>query len=366
MLRNLNDVALRDDRIDGLYWYHSSTYESWPDTQAFADAHVEQIANRGAFWRGWSIPEQLLEQHNSQALHVGTYEAAIENMLRRLQYQDDWSGLPPRYWLHRVQLHLEPGDLAPGVGEEPTDWVGNVPSSKLFDDYGGARAVRYVNVNEAHGSISMAIHPAVIATVGTIESPVEAIAVETAAAVAATGQAVDALAEIAPLRPDTTGIDEMLQRFPSTLKRRYPDFANPRRVQIEAVAEQLGAYSERRNQIWDQLKTTLEAQYLPKVNDQVRRRFHSARAHTEDPAEYHQKFRLMASLLTHSRDVLAQFAHAPRRTIRFAPKATLPTAHPRRIDLGYRPAEAMAIAPETDADNPISLKQPGASHQATR
>ncbi len=135
------------------------------------------------------------------ALHVGTYEAAIENMLRRLHDQDDRDGSPPSYWLHRVQIDLEPGDLAPGVGEEPTDWLGNVPLSKLDDEYGGARAVRYVNVNEAHGSISMAIHPAVIATVSTIEIPVEAVADETAAAAAATCQAVDALSEIAPLRP---------------------------------------------------------------------------------------------------------------------------------------------------------------------
>ena len=33
-------------------------------------------------------PQQLLEQHTSLAVHAGTCEAAIENMLRRLHDQD--------------------------------------------------------------------------------------------------------------------------------------------------------------------------------------------------------------------------------------------------------------------------------------
>lgn len=175
--------------------------------------------------------------------------------------------------------------------------------------------MRYVNVNEAHGSISMVIHPAVIASVATIAIPVEAVAVETAAAAAATGQAVDALSKIAPLRPDTTGIDGMLLRFPSALEKEFPDPANPERVRIEAVAEQLGVYKWQREHICSELETTLELEYLPAVNDQVRRRFRDALGHTEDPAEYHKNFRLMASLLAHPHEVLAQFAHAPMRTI---------------------------------------------------
>ena len=94
---------------------------------------------------------------------------------------DRRDGSPVQYWLHRVQIHLEPGDLTPGVGEELADFMGNVPLSMLHER-GGARAVRYVNTNEADGSISVAIEPAVIATVATIEIPVESVAIETAAA----------------------------------------------------------------------------------------------------------------------------------------------------------------------------------------
>jgi hypothetical protein len=65
----------------------------------------------------------------------------------------------------------------------------------------------------------------------------------------------------------------------------------------------------------NELKTTLELEYLPEVNVRVRKRFHDALAHTEDPVEYHRYFRLMAALLAHPHDVIAQFANAPTRTI---------------------------------------------------
>jgi hypothetical protein len=100
-------------------------------------------------------------------------------MLRRLHDEDRQNGSPVRHWLHRVQIRLEPGDVAPDVGEELADFTGNVPLSMLHER-GGARAVRDVNTNEADGSISVAIDPAVIATVATMEIPVESAAIETA------------------------------------------------------------------------------------------------------------------------------------------------------------------------------------------
>jgi len=313
MLRNPNDIALQDDCVARLYWYHSSLYERWPDTEAYAAAFKEQIA-KGRIHGPFTL-EQLLEEHTSRAVHIGTYEAAIENTLRRLHDQDPRDGSPIRYWLHRVQLDLKPGDLAPDVGEELADWVGNVPLSML-PERGGARAVRYVNTNEAHGSISVAIDPAVIATVATIEIPVESIATETDTAAAATAKAVTALADIAHLRPDTTGIDDLDLRFPSALERTYPDPAHPERQRIEAIAEQLRDYHAQRGKIWAELTRTLESEYLPEINDQVHRRFHDALPRPDDPVDYHRSFRLMAALLARPNDVIAELAHAPVRTIK--------------------------------------------------
>lgn len=312
VLRSLNDIALQYDCVGGLYWYHSSPYENWPDAEAYAaefEARIARVPALGPF-----TPQQLVEQHTSRAVHVGTYEAAIENMLRRLHDEDGQDGSPIRYWLHRVQIHLKPGDLAPDVGEELADWMGNVPLSML-PERGGARAVRYVNTNEADGSISVAIDPAVISTIASIEIPVKSIAIETAAAAAASAKAAAALAEIAPLRPDTTGIDNMDLRFPSTLRRKFPDPADPERQRIESVAEQLNAYERQRQHIWCELKATLESEYLPELNDQVRRRFHDALPRTGDPVDYHRSFRLMAALLARPRDVIAELARAPARSI---------------------------------------------------
>jgi hypothetical protein len=122
VLRNLNDIALQDVCVARLYWYHSSPYERWPDTEAYSAAFKAQIAKGST--RGPFTLRQLLEQHTSRAVHTGTYEAAIENMLRRLHDQDRHDGSAIRYWLHRVQIHLNPGDLAPMSAKNlPTGWA---------------------------------------------------------------------------------------------------------------------------------------------------------------------------------------------------------------------------------------------------
>ncbi|AKK27838.1 hypothetical protein [Mycobacterium sp. EPa45] len=312
VLGNPNDVALPDDDVDGLYWYHTSPYQKWPDTEAYT-AHVRALILRSPALGGLSA-QQLLEQHTSRALHIGTYEATIENMLRRRQDEDRHDGPPVRYWLHRVRIQLRPGDLTPGVGEELGDWVGVVPLSMLHER-DGARAARYVNTDEANGSISVAIDPAVIATVSSIEIPIASLGTETPDAAAAAAHARTALARIAPLRPDTAGVDRMALRFPETLPSSFPDPAHPERLRIEAMVEQLDSYNGQHEQIWRELKATLEAEYLPDINDQVRRRFRGALPHTDDPIAYHHTFRQMCTLLSRPHEVIGKLALAPIRTI---------------------------------------------------
>lgn len=81
VLRDLNDIALQDNYVARLYWYHSSPYENWPDTEAYAAEFTARMA-KGQIHGPFTL-QQLLEQHTSLAVHTGTYEAAIENMLRR-------------------------------------------------------------------------------------------------------------------------------------------------------------------------------------------------------------------------------------------------------------------------------------------
>lgn len=312
-LRNLNDPALQDDSITSLYWYHTSRYENWPDHQAHAAEVAEQVAEL-FYYHDEPDQQQIIKQRTSFALHLGTYEAAIENMMRRLSDQDPDDRSNLNYWLHRVQIHFAPNDLDPHVGEEIPSYNGEIPLSELDDR--GARAVRYVNIHEAHGSVSIAIHPDVIATVASIAIPLENIASETPAAAAATTAAAAALTELEPSRPDTTGIDRLCLRFPSVLEKRYPDPNDPERLRIETAIRQLADYDQQDSAIWTQLTKTLENEYLHGANDKVRDRFYHALPRTDDPIEYHRAFRRLASLLTRPTEILAELAAAPVRRLR--------------------------------------------------
>lgn len=263
-------------------------------------------------YRDESDQQQIIEQRTSLALHLGTYEAAIENMLRRLSDQDPEDRSTVHYWLHRVHIHLAPGELHPQVGEEIPSYFGEIPLAEL--DERGARAVRYVNIHEAHGSVSIAIHPDVIATVASIAIPLRVHPPETPAAANATDTAAAALSELE--QSDTTGIDRMILRFPPVLDTRYPDPNDPERLRIETIADQLDDYENRHYAIWSTLTATLETEYLHDINEKVRERFHRALRHPDDPAEYHREFRLLAALLTHPADVLAELDAMPERTPR--------------------------------------------------
>ena len=81
-LRDPADPAAQPDGVDGFFWYHSGRYENWPDQEAYAAeiaAQAAQTAERFDCFdaESWSTRKLTL------ALHLGTYEAAIENILRR-------------------------------------------------------------------------------------------------------------------------------------------------------------------------------------------------------------------------------------------------------------------------------------------
>lgn len=86
------DPALNDDLVSRLVWYHTSTEPGWPvrnfDPAFGLTDDVRQMMggdNRVARWA---------ERQRAKALHVGTYEAAIHNMLRRIDDQADHGNQP--------------------------------------------------------------------------------------------------------------------------------------------------------------------------------------------------------------------------------------------------------------------------------
>src|SRR5262249_2509571 len=85
-LRDPNTVVLEDVSVDGFYWYHSSRYENWPDLDAYTAEITDLFAQARAHYG--LDPDELIHRTTSLAVHLGTYESAIENMLRRLIDQD--------------------------------------------------------------------------------------------------------------------------------------------------------------------------------------------------------------------------------------------------------------------------------------
>ena len=150
VLRDPNDIVLQNDSVDSMYSYHSGGYENWPDLAAYTADMTLAGRPRAGF-----DPQRMVESKTSLALHLGTYESAFENMLRRLHDQDVGDPSEIRYWPHRVQIPLKPGDLGQHVGDESASLMGDVLLSEVHTR--GGRAARYINVHEAAGSVSVAV-----------------------------------------------------------------------------------------------------------------------------------------------------------------------------------------------------------------
>ncbi|RFA06626.1 hypothetical protein B7R21_19275 [Subtercola boreus] len=154
-------------------WYHTSTEPNWPARALDPISRLTEVTKermRAVGSDGKSF-ERWAEGQLAKALHVGTYEAAIENMLRRMSDQDD---AHEQFYLYRVQLHPE-SIIEPGVHKEPTNFVGDVVLEEVCTP--GVNVYRYVNTREDPSSISLAVNVKAIHSVQGIPIP---LPVETA------------------------------------------------------------------------------------------------------------------------------------------------------------------------------------------
>jgi hypothetical protein len=165
-----DDAALDNERINTLAWYHTGTSPNWP---TMVDSDVRR-AELTAAARSLHMPadqiERWIDGELNKALHVGTYEAAIENMLPRIRDQCDE---PTVFYLHRVALMVGPARLNDGYRNEDHEPAAELTTIDLRAE--GLDAVRYLNVNEAVGSISLAVLPETIAWVQTISLAVASL-----------------------------------------------------------------------------------------------------------------------------------------------------------------------------------------------
>lgn len=151
---DLDDLALRDDNVSQLAWYHTSTQPDWP-TRDF-DPAAELTKQTRQMMGGDDPVAQWAERQRAKALHVGTYEAAVHNMLRRIDDQADHGS---QFYLYRV--YLKPSvTVREGWLIDPSNFVGDV----ILDEVclPGIDVARYLNYHEDPGGLSLALGRAAI------------------------------------------------------------------------------------------------------------------------------------------------------------------------------------------------------------
>ena len=188
--RDPDDRILNADTVATVSWFHTTTHQHWPPPQAWgADA---------------------------RALHLGTYESAVEMMLYRMANQSD---ADKPFYLHRVTI--KPATpIDPIVGDDDGEgFTGFVPLASITG--AGFTVRRYFNAKEHRGAISLAVAPEAIATIQTVALPVAASvgtpdpAVSAAAAYADTACA--AVRDVIPddvARAELSAFDKLMGRTP--------------------------------------------------------------------------------------------------------------------------------------------------------
>ncbi|WTP56015.1 hypothetical protein OHU07_03720 [Streptomyces phaeochromogenes] len=158
-----DDPALDDDRVARFFWYHTSTQPDWP-TCNFDPAAVLTPETRMMMGGGERVAEWAARQR-AKALHIGTYEAAVHNMLRRLRDQADQRS---RFYLYRVRLNPSVV-VREGWLIDPSDFVGDVVLDKVCPP--GVDVARYLNYHEDPGGLSLGLGREVIASVQQVPVP---------------------------------------------------------------------------------------------------------------------------------------------------------------------------------------------------
>lgn len=157
------DLALDDQLAVRLAWYHTSIHADWPASNFDPLAGLSQRA-RSAMGAGIEV-DRWADRQRARALHVGTYEAAVHNMLRRISDQQDAGR---QFYLYRVYLQPKTALLETWV-RDPSDFVGDVILQEVCPP--GIDAVRYLNLHEDPGALSLALGRSAISHVQRIEIP---------------------------------------------------------------------------------------------------------------------------------------------------------------------------------------------------
>lgn len=159
------DPALNDSLVLGLSWWHTSTHADWPPANVDPAARLDE-PTRHRMGGDEAVARWVVRQ-NEKALHVGSYEAAVQNMLRRIHNQGD---LGQTFYLYRVRLRPDLAVRA-GCSGEVVDFVGDVALRDVCP--AGIDAARYVNSHEDPGGISLALGRDAVHSVQRLRLPLD-------------------------------------------------------------------------------------------------------------------------------------------------------------------------------------------------
>ena len=302
-IRDPADLALDNNQINRLAWYHTSTAADWPSS-SYADEH--RAALEAGARRFHLNVDSVLEQHLGKALHLGTYEAAIENMLRRM---DDQGDTDASFYLYRVHVEIDPHRINEGYRDENDEPAAQIGTEDLRQE--GLQAVRYLNTHEAIGSLSLAVLPETIVSIQTIPIPVATIRRPPDPMLVAQFEALRRrLIAHEATRPDTSSTD------PSDLNLMglgvRPD---PGRIGRRTQDHDLARY-----RLLDEVDALLASHYLDAVSPVIQRDFIDAIGRrgrhgrgADDLGAFAERFAALAALLTHGAEIRRLVAAQPLR-----------------------------------------------------
>jgi hypothetical protein len=165
-----DDPTLIDSNVPRLAWYHTSTLADWPPENL--DPATELTERTRRMIGGDEGVARWAERQRSKALHIGTYEAAIHNMLRRIH---DQAGQGQQFYLYRVRLRSTVA-LSANWLIDPSNFVGDVILDEVCPP--GIDVARYLNYHEDPGGLSLAIGRDAIAATQRVAIPLEPVGYE--------------------------------------------------------------------------------------------------------------------------------------------------------------------------------------------
>lgn len=302
LIRDEDDPALNDEQLGQFAWYHTTTWPDWPspDHRAASESGARSAA------RSLGIdPDRAAVAASGKALHLGTYEAAVENMLRRMHDQADGAS---DFFLYRVAVRIGLGRIGSGYRDENADEAAQLSIAQLDD--ADVDAIRYLNVHEAPGSLSLALRPECIVGLQRLSIPIPELAASRSSPIGEFLRRLDERYERLRLE---------LQPFASVDAREMIRLRAEALTATDGSVMPLLALERQLYEVWNEVDERLVTELLPNVSPVVADRFTDAlgaarRLGDHSPTEFADRFAATAALLTRADEVVRMAAQGGSTT----------------------------------------------------